>query len=160
MLSRGDSPRQGASTSSPPPALGPQSAQRLGAIDVAVFRNDLLVPRFAVARNSGEVIGSKYRVPVRWMNCWPVAVHDGEVERLGVDVELMAAELDHAGAAREELLAVLELADGFLAEDFRRVEKVVGLHRIAELEQLLDGLAHLRDHHIGGEVGVDFLRRT
>ena len=86
-----------------------------------------------------------------------VAVDDGQIQRLSVDVELVASELDDAGATFEEFVAVLELADGLLAEAFQAGGEVVGFDGVPEGEELIDGLADLGDHHVRGEVGVDFL---
>jgi hypothetical protein len=75
-----------------------------------------------------------------------VAEDDGEVEGLGIDIEVVLAEADDAGAAGEQFLAVFELTDGLLLGALEAALEVVGLDGVVEGQQLPDGIADLGDH--------------
>ena len=96
-------------------------------------------------------------MPPRWKLISSVARDDAELEILGVDGELVAAEADDILAIDVELLAVLELADGVLAEGLEPRSDVVGLGGVADLLEVGDDVADLVDHEVGGEVAVDVL---
>src|SRR5687768_9000762 len=78
-----------------------------------------------------------------------------EGEFLGVDGELVFAELDYVLAIDEQFLAILELADGFLANALELRLDVIGLDGIAEFGELRDKIADLLDHEVAGVIAVD-----
>ncbi len=130
-------------------------------VDVAVFRDDLLVPDVAAggfeefrrrsARRSSCRSGAGTSRPSR--------KHRRQVERLHVDRELMLAELDDVLAVDEQFLPVLELPHCVFADRLQAALDVVDLHRVVEFGELFDDVADLLDHQVRGEVAVDLVDR-
>ena len=129
--------------------------QVFGAVDLGRLAHQLLAPEVAgglealvldqlVEVRAGEVVVHP-----------PVAVDGGQFEGLGVDGEAVVAEGDDVVAAGEEVELVAQAADDLVAGALEPSGEVVGLHRLAHVVELGDGVAQLGDHHVGGEVGVD-----
>ncbi len=131
-------------------------SEEFRAVDFGVFRNDGLVPEVALGiehrvvnflekTRAGEVVGEA-----------AFAREDGEFERLAIDAELVAAELDDVAAIDEEFRLVADLFEGILLEGFEAGLEFVRADGIAEFVKFCDEVAELGDHGIGGEPTVDF----
>ena len=107
--------------------------EKLGAVDALIFADDLLLPDAFRIEEVG--IGDRLeKVGAGEVQAHGSVVgHDGELELLGVDRELVIAEADNVLAVDEQLGAVLELADGVLANALEPGLQVVGLDAVAEL---------------------------
>ena len=129
----------------------------LGAIDLRVLGHHLLFPD--IARGQKRLVQDRLEIlRAREMEMLhALTVDDREIERLGVDVEPVLAELDDARPAREQFLPVLQLPHRLLLRALETPLQIVRLDRVAEFQQLPDDLAHLGDHQIGRHVGVDLV---
>ena len=133
--------------------------QVLGPVHLAVLRHDLLVPNFTRGQqrlvfDRLEEVGAG-----QVQEHLPVAEDRGQVERLGVDGEAMLAQANDHFAFDEQLLPVLELADGVFADGFQAALDVIGLDRVAQFLELGDQAADLFDHQVRREVAVDIVDR-
>ncbi|GIS57781.1 MAG: hypothetical protein CM1200mP2_00060 [Planctomycetaceae bacterium] len=85
-----------------------------------------------------------------------VVTEDGrQVQLLDVDREVMVAHLDDVVTADEQVLAILELPDGVLADRLQSTLDVVDLDAVLEFLELVDDVADLIDHQVRGEIAVD-----
>ena len=85
-----------------------------------------------------------------------VITEDGrQIQLLDVDREVVVAHLDDVVTADEQVLAILELPDGVLADRLQSTLDVVDLDAVLEFLELVDDVADLVDHQVRGEVAVD-----
>ena len=70
----------------------------------------------------------------------------------------MPAELNEITALGEQFRFVANLLQGVLAQGLEARAQLIRAHAVAQAAQFFDEVAQLRCHHIGGEVGMNFLR--
>jgi hypothetical protein len=131
--------------------------EELPAVHVVALARQGLVPEVA-GLGEGGVFERVEEVGAGEVGGEPaVAREDREFERLRVDEEAVAPELDDVGVVVEELGAVAQGARPLLAGGLEAALHLVGLHRVAERAELLDELAGAGHQRVAGEVGVQLL---
>ena len=91
----------------------------LGAINLLVLRNDLLVPYLARGEKFFVLNGFKVLGAGEMHILLIVPPHNGEVQRLRINGKLVLAELDDILAINKQLLLILELTDRFLVDGLK-----------------------------------------
>ena len=67
----------------------------------------------------------------------------------------MFAELDDIPTAYKKFLSIFELTHGILAQRLQSGLDVVGFYGISEGGEVPDEIAHLFDHEVTREIGID-----
>ena len=129
------------------------------AVDVPVLGNERLVPQVLVLVNYIR-FNLLHKIRTGQMEIHSIVFwHRGQIERLDVDCELVFAEFNQVLATNEQLVLVLELADGVFAGSLQATLDIVDLHRLVQFFQLADDVTNLVDHQIGCEIAVDLVNR-
>ena len=129
--------------------------QVLSAVDRVGLADQGLIPHFAGGVQAFVVQGLEELGAGEVQRLGVVAHHGGQVHRLHVDREPVAAEADGVFAAVLQVDAVLELADGVFLGRLQLRLDVAHADGVVEFFQLRDDVADLIDHQVAGEVGVD-----
>ncbi len=85
------------------------------------------------------------------------ARHQGQLERLAVDAEAVAAEPEDGVAVLEQVAAVAQRPRRLLARGLEPALDLVGAHRVADFAQAGRDVAQLGHHRVGGEEGVELV---
>ena len=134
-----------------------QIGEVFGAVNFAVFADDLLIPHRARGEegfilNRVEILGAG-----EMQILLVAAAHDGEIERLGIDREFVFAELDNVLAVDVQLLFILELADRFFVDGFELGLDALRFTGFFQRGEFLNAFADGIDNPIGGHVSVDIV---
>jgi hypothetical protein len=85
--------------------------------------------------------------------------NEGQLDRAGVDREPVPPEPDRPAVVAVQVEAVAQRPPGLLAGGLDPALQLLGADAVVEGAQLLGDPAEPRDHRVGGEVGVDLVRR-
>ena len=136
-----------------------QVRQILSSIDIAVFRDNRLIPDSFGGVEFLVCDGFKVVRPAQVEEHLSVFDYSRQIQRLRIDGEVVLAELNDVLTIDIQFVFITQLSNRVFTNGFQATLNVVNFDRLAHLGKLADNVAHFVDHQIRCKVAVDLVDR-